>query len=72
MVLLRPGCREALLKKIDRLCEGVGIKTTIGALGVTPENIPQLAINAFNDPCLATNPRQACLQDIERIYEKAI
>jgi alcohol dehydrogenase len=65
-------CREALLNGIARLREGAGIKTTIGALGVTPKNISQLALNAFNDPCLATNPRQACVQDIERIYEKAI
>jgi alcohol dehydrogenase len=72
---LAPGltdCREMLLKGIARLREGAGIKTTIGALGVTPKDIPQLALNAFNDPCLATNPREASVQDIEKIYEKAL
>lgn len=65
-------CREALLKGIAKLREGAGIKTTIGALGVAPKDIPQLALNAFNDSCLATNPREASVQDIERIYEKAL
>lgn len=65
-------CREALLKGIARLREGAGIKTTIGALGVAPKDISQLAFNAFNDPCLATNPREASVQDIERLYEKAL
>jgi alcohol dehydrogenase class IV len=63
--------QETLLKGIVRLREGAGIKTTIGALGVTQKDISQLAINAFNDPCLATNPREASIQDIVRLYEKA-
>jgi alcohol dehydrogenase len=64
--------KEALLKGILRLREDAGVKGTLGALGVTPKDIPQLSINAFNDPCLATNPRKASIQEIERLYEKAI
>ena len=64
--------REALLTGIVRLREGAGIKTSIGALGVTRSDIAQLAGNAFHDPCLATNPRESSVKDIERIYEKAL
>jgi alcohol dehydrogenase class IV len=61
--------REALLQGIVRLREKAGIRTTIGALGVTQRDIPQLALNAFKDPCLATNPRKTNVKDIERLYE---
>jgi alcohol dehydrogenase len=64
--------KEALLKGILRLREDAGGKASLGALGVTLKDIPQLSINAFNDPCLATNPRKASIQEIERLYEKAI
>jgi len=64
--------KAALLNTIVALRERTGIRTTIGAQGVTREAIPQLAINAFNDPCLATNPCQASVQEIERIYEMAL
>lgn len=65
-------CQEALLKGIADLREGAGIKTTIGALGVARKDVPQLSLNAFNDPCLATNPKEASVQDIERLYENAL
>ena len=64
--------RDALLGGIAKLCEDVGIATAIGTLGVTAADIPQLSINAFNDPCSATNPRQASVEEIESIYERAL
>jgi len=64
--------RDALLKRIVGLRKDVGITTTIGALGVAEGDIPQLAANAFNDPCLATNPREASVQEIEGLYEEAL
>lgn len=64
--------KEALVQAIVALREKAGIRTTIGALGVTRADIPQLAVNAFNDPCLATNPGKASVQDIEELYEKAL
>ncbi|WP_315706441.1 MULTISPECIES: alcohol dehydrogenase-like regulatory protein ErcA [unclassified Bradyrhizobium] len=67
-----PGRKAALLKCIAKLRENAGITTTIGALGVTAADIPQLSINAFNDPCSATNPRQASIQEIEKLYERAL
>ncbi len=64
--------KDALLNAIVALRESTGIRTSIGALGVTREDIHRLSINAFNDPCLVTNPRQANVQEIERIYEMAL
>jgi alcohol dehydrogenase class IV len=70
---MRPEKRQAvLLDAIVALRESVGIKTGLGALGVTRVDIPRLALNAFNDPCLATNPRQASMPEIERLYEAAL
>jgi alcohol dehydrogenase len=64
--------KEALLNAFVTLRERAGIRTTIGALGVTGGDIHLLSVNAFNDPCLATNPRHASVQEIERLYENAL
>lgn len=64
--------KAALMNAIVALREKTGIRTTIGALGVTREDIPLLALNAFNDPCFATNPRQASALEIEKVYENAL
>ena len=48
------------------------INTTHGALGITRADIHQHAVNAFNDPCTATNPREAGVPEIEALYEKAL
>jgi alcohol dehydrogenase class IV len=64
--------KDALLNAIVALRERTGIRTTIGALGVTRKDIPQLALNAFNDPCFATNPRKGSAQEIEKVYEAAL
>jgi alcohol dehydrogenase len=70
---VRPEKRKAmLLDAIVALRESVGIKTGLGMLGVSREDIPRLAVNAFNDPCLATNPRLASVSQIERLYEAAL
>jgi two-component sensor histidine kinase len=64
--------KEALLRGIAKLCEDAGLATTTGTSGVTAADIRQLSINAFNDPCLATNPRKASAEEIERIFERAL
>ena len=66
------GRRDALLRAIVALRERAGIRTTIGALGVGPGDIAQLAINAHRDPCAATNPRPASVAEIERIFADAL
>ncbi len=64
--------KSALLNAIVRLREKAGIKRTVGTMGVAKKDIPQLAINAFNDPCMATNPRKATVEEIEKLYERAL
>jgi alcohol dehydrogenase len=70
--LSREKRKQSLLNAIVALQERSGIRATISEMGVTQEDIPRLSINAFNDPCSATNPRLASVQTIERIYEKAL
>jgi alcohol dehydrogenase len=64
--------QEALLKGLAGLRRRAGIATTIGALGVNRKDIPQLATNAFNDPCFATNPRKASVPEIATLFENAL
>ena len=64
--------KDALLNAIVTLRMNTGVRTTIGALGVGREDIAQLSLNAYNDPCSATNPRKASVREIESIYENAL
>jgi alcohol dehydrogenase len=64
--------KKMLLKGIVELRQNAGIKATIGTLGIARADIRKLAVNAFNDPCCATNPRQATVQEIEELYEQSL
>lgn len=64
--------KSALVDALFRFRHEVGIRQTLGDLGVTKADIPRLAKNAFNDACVATNPKLATIQDIEMIYEQAL
>lgn len=64
--------KGALLAGIARLRQSAGIIGTLTDDGVTQDDIPELAAHAFKDPCLATNPRAATQQEIEKLYERAL
>jgi len=64
--------KERIAACIRTLRESLGMSQTLGDLGVTREDIPALAQNAIRDPCMATNPCQPTLRDIEGIYEEAL
>lgn len=66
------GKTRALLKRIEELTLSVGIKDTLGIKGVKTVDIPDLATNALNDPCMVTNPRQPNKRDIEVVFEEAL
>lgn len=69
---LKPGDRkDALLRRIVSLRTEAGIKKADFRLALPPEVLTQLATNAFHDPCLVTNPREASVQEIENLYEQA-
>ncbi|PWR75918.1 alcohol dehydrogenase-like regulatory protein ErcA [Methanospirillum stamsii] len=64
--------KQMLLHALQKLRVELGITERLGDLGVTRENLSDLAKSAMKDPCLATNPRKPTLSDLEKIYEKAL
>lgn len=64
--------KDALVSGIVELRARAGIGTGIRAQGIRREDIRQLADKAFNDPCLATNPRTVGVKEIEEIYAAAL
>jgi alcohol dehydrogenase len=66
------GKKAKIIQSFTSMREHLGIYETLGELGILKTDIPQLAKNAIRDPCMATNPRQPTLRDIEQIYERAL
>ncbi|MEW6531406.1 MAG: alcohol dehydrogenase-like regulatory protein ErcA [Thermodesulfobacteriota bacterium] len=64
--------KSAIIDKIVGLRQSAGIHLRLRELGVTQKQIHRLAQNALRDPCLATNPREPKLKEVEAIYEKAL
>jgi alcohol dehydrogenase len=64
--------KNVLINKLAEFREKAGIIKTLGQLGVTPRDIPLLSKNAIKDPCVATNPIEPTVEDIEDIYERAL
>lgn len=61
---------DALAEKVAELRIKLEITQRLSEMGVTLEDLPGLARYASNDPCLATNPREATPADIEAIYRQ--
>lgn len=66
------GGKQALLECIVELRKDAGIHMTLGMLGVSRDDVHELAINAVNDPCSVTNPRPLSIQEVEAIYARAL
>ncbi len=64
--------REAILSYINQLKKSVGIDKTLGEMGVSVSDIPDLAKKAIKDSCIYTNPRKASRRDIEVIFKEAL
>ncbi len=60
-----------IAKQIAKLRKQIGLTQCLADMGVTPEDLPRLADFAFNDPCLATNPKQPDPLEIQELYTKA-
>ena len=58
----------AISYQIEKLRNRLGIHHRLVDLGVKSSDISKLSEFAFGDPCLATNPRDADLEDIKKIY----
>lgn len=63
---------EAAIRTILRLSAKVGTRKTLSELGVKPEHIRPMAVNALKDACGFTNPKQATLEEICAIFEAAM
>ena len=62
----------AIAEHIARLRKQLNINKTLGDLGVTPSDVSRLSRFAFQDPCLATNPRPAGEKEIEAIFLQSL
>ncbi|HWR40867.1 MAG TPA: alcohol dehydrogenase-like regulatory protein ErcA [Patescibacteria group bacterium] len=62
--------QNSLLAEIRWLKETVGIRRTLGDIGLRREDISALAATALKDACMATNPREFGQEEVEEIYGK--
>lgn len=58
----------ALAESVASLRKQVGIDRRLIDMGVAFSDLPRLAGYAYQDPCLATNPRKTTPEEIEEIY----
>jgi alcohol dehydrogenase len=62
------GRGDIISEKIAEIRTTLGINKKLKGLGVQSSDLPKLSEFAFKDPCLATNPKEANVKDIEEIY----
>lgn len=63
---------STLLNWIREFRLSVGMKESLGSLGVSSSDLSELAHIAMRDACMATNPRRFTLKEIEDIYAAAL
>lgn len=63
--------KHDLITKIRDLKSQAGINHSLKSVGVTLDDIPELAGKAMNDVCIITNPRRPSLNDVEEIFKNA-
>jgi alcohol dehydrogenase len=61
-----------MVASIKLFRQSAGLTHSLKDFGVDKAKIRELARFAFKDPCLVTNPIQPTIEDIERIYERAL
>ncbi len=62
---------DYVLTKLRRFNQELNIPSTLAELGVEKSAIPHMAVNALQDPCCLTNPRQASLEEMEGLFQQA-
>lgn len=63
------GIRKSL--QISKYFHTRSINLSFKLIGVREEDIPALAVAAFNDVCTGGNPRPTSVGDIEKLYRTA-
>lgn len=61
-----------LAERVRALADEVGVPKGLAAIGVTEAVLPRLARTTLQDACLATNPREAGVADIEALFRAAL
>lgn len=62
---------QAAIEAVRALSKSINIPQQLHEIDVKEEDIPALAVAAFNDVCTGGNPRPTSIADIEAIYRKA-
>lgn len=63
--------RKVACDEVKRLARDVGIPTDLNGV-LKEKDIPMLARSAYDDVCRSGNPREASVQDIQRLFESLI
>jgi alcohol dehydrogenase class IV len=61
-----------IIKFLKDIKQQLGVDKRLSELGLKNKEIPSLALNAYQDACIATNPKKVTNIEIERIYEQSI
>jgi lactaldehyde reductase len=62
---------KVAIEAVKQLSVSINIPQKLNEIGVKEQDIPDLAIAAFNDVCTGGNPRPTSIADIEVLYHKA-
>ncbi|MDQ1006211.1 alcohol dehydrogenase class IV [Streptomyces sp. V4I23] len=54
------------------LADDVGVPKGLASLGVAEWDVPVLARTTMKDACMATNPRDVAVQDVEKLFREAL
>ncbi|KNZ40419.1 iron-containing alcohol dehydrogenase [Acetobacterium bakii] len=63
---------QTLVDEIRKLTQDLGIPKTLSEVGVTPEMIPAMAVDAMKSGNILINPRSTTQKDIEDLYQQAL
>lgn len=63
---------EEAIRAVRALSRDVGIPQTLAEADIGEEHIPQMAADALRSRNVATNPRRASVEDLIRLYHRAL
>jgi alcohol dehydrogenase class IV len=61
-----------LAELVRTLADDVGVPRGLASLGVVEQDVPVLARTTLKDACMATNPRDVELRDVETLFRQAL
>ncbi|MFI1165498.1 iron-containing alcohol dehydrogenase [Streptomyces sp. NPDC020801] len=63
---------DRLADLVRALADDLGAPKSLASLGVAERDVPVLARTALKDACMATNPRDVGLRDVEKLFREAL